>query len=52
MTEVKEIKRILVYLVKFREKLPKKSKAHREMTSDIEHWKRQMRKGNAPVRTL
>jgi len=44
MTEVEEIKRILVTLEKFREKLPKESKAHREITSDIEYWKKQMRK--------
>jgi hypothetical protein len=44
MTEVEEIKRILLTLEKFLGRLPKESKDHREITSDIEYWKRQMRK--------
>jgi hypothetical protein len=44
MTEVEEIKRILAYLEKFRGKLPKESKSHREITSDIEYWNKKLRK--------
>ena len=52
MTEVEEIKRILVTLEKFRGKLVKESKAHREITSDIKYWTKQMRKKeNTPVLT-
>jgi hypothetical protein len=53
MTEVEEIKRILTDLEKFLGRLPKESKDHREIASDIEYWKRQLRKKeNAPVSVL
>lgn len=52
MTEVEEIKRILADLEKFQGKLPKESKLHREIISDIEYWKKKLRKkeNSTPVR--